>query len=132
MTNDRTTLAPVLVIVTDRELRKVVGWIVGELELKASLKTNWPETMITTRSRPSLAIVDLDAPGYHPVVGSELAFAMFRHDFGADVPIVVLSRSPDVESYAGQLGALVGIRKPINADLLMNAIETALARQSPG
>jgi hypothetical protein len=38
------------------------------------------------------------------------------------VPLIILSRRPDVEAVAGAFGAIEGLRKPINVDALMAAV----------
>jgi DNA-binding response OmpR family regulator len=69
--------------------------------------------------RPSLAICDID--DLHDTAMGMVA--LVSRGWGEPVPLIVLSRRPDVEEIAGAFGAVEGLRKPLNVGRLMTAID---------
>jgi hypothetical protein len=110
--------APVLVVIADKDVRQLVGWICDELDLRYIAVASWRRAVADLDGRPSLAVVDLDD------VGAQRAglVGLLRAGWGAAVPFIGLSykiESVDVPEAADIL------RKPINVGLLMGAIGRA-------
>jgi DNA-binding NtrC family response regulator len=112
----------VLVVIGDETQRRLVGWIVAEMNLPASLVPNWRAALVSTIGAPSCIIADLDDAG-----DNTAGAAVLRKSWGGTVPLIVLGRQPDVDERAAQLGAVAGLRKPINGSTLMGIVERSVA-----
>jgi hypothetical protein len=53
-------LPPVLVVIGDATIRRVVGWIVEEMDLFATLTASWRQAVVSTVGRPGCIVADLD------------------------------------------------------------------------
>jgi hypothetical protein len=91
------TTAPVLVVVANGELRQLVGWILCEMELPALLVASWREAVASVTEPPSCIVADLDDVG-DKTAGVEA----LSTGWGGSPPLVVLSRSADIESRAAK------------------------------
>jgi DNA-binding response OmpR family regulator len=114
--------ARILVVIVDPQLRQLVGWLLDNLDLAHVDVPSWRRAVATTNSRLARAIVDLDA------VGENTAglVAFLCSGWGEPVPFIGLSHRADVEDIATRLGAAAGLRKPINAGLLIATVERTL------
>jgi DNA-binding NtrC family response regulator len=108
----------VLVVIGDETQRQLVGWIVAEMNLSARLVPSWRAALVSTIGAPSCIIVDLDDTGEN--TGGA---AVLRKGWGGTVPLIVLSRQPDVDERAAHLGAVAGLRKPLNVGALMGTVQ---------
>jgi FixJ family two-component response regulator len=113
----------VLVVIGDDTQRQLVGWIVAEMNLSARLVASWRTALVATSGAPSCIIADLD-----DVSDTAAGIAVLRKSWGGTVPIVVLSRHPDVADQAPRLGAVAGLRKPLNVGALMSAVQRLVSQ----
>jgi FixJ family two-component response regulator len=114
---------PILVVIGDESIRRLVGWILAELDLPAQLTVSWRDALVSTNGPPSCIIADIDDVGENAG-----GVAVLRKGWGGRVPLVVLSQQPNVDERAAQLGAVAGLRKPINGEALMGVVERSVAR----
>src|SRR5690242_4960548 len=103
----------VLVITADRDLRRILGQLVEELGLFALLFAHWRASFATLMDRADAVILDLDD------VASAFRVRVAGEPPDDESPLLVLSRRDDVARVARQLGAVEGLRKPIDVDRLM-------------
>jgi DNA-binding NtrC family response regulator len=113
----------VLVVIGDETQRQLLGWIVAEMNLPARLVPNWRAALVTTIGAPSCIIADLDDAGDN-IAGA----AVLRKSWGGTVPLIVLSRQPDVADKASRIGAIAGLRKPLNVGTLMGTVQRLVSR----
>jgi hypothetical protein len=109
----------VLVVIADPQLRRLVGWLVGELDLPYMPVARWHEGVAVLAPRPSLLLCEIDDLDESPLAFAALA----AHGWDAPVPLIILNRSADVEAIAGAFGAVAGLRKPIDVARLMSVIQ---------
>jgi CheY-like chemotaxis protein len=109
----------VLVVVVDPQLRQMVSWLLDDLGFAHVDVPSWRRAVTTTDARPALVICDLDD------VGANVAWfrAILRSGWGEAVPFIGLSYRADVDASAVESGAVAGLRKPLNAGLLMTTVE---------
>jgi hypothetical protein len=122
-----TATSSVLVVIADPELRQLVGWLVGELDLAYVPVATWRAGVAPLTPRPSLLLCDIDDLHESPMAFAALA----AHGWDVPVPLIILSRRPDVEAIAGAFGAVEGLRKPINTGRLMSTVSRYVATASP-
>jgi hypothetical protein len=108
----------VLVVIGDDTQRQLVGWIVAELNLFACLVPSWRVALVSTIGAPSCIIADLDDAGENSA-----GAAVLRKSWGGIVPLIVLSRRPDIADRAAMVGAVAGLRKPLNVGALMGTVQ---------
>lgn len=106
----------VLVVSADRELRRILGRLVEELGLIALLFAHWRASFATLMDRADAVILDVDD------VVSAFRVRVAGEPPEDDSPLVVLSRRDDVMHIAAQLGAVAGVRKPIDANHLLTTL----------
>jgi DNA-binding NtrC family response regulator len=112
---------PVLVVIADPQRRQLVGWILDELELPNVLVATWRAAVAKTSGPPLLAIGDVDE-----LKGTTAGMvALVSRGWGEPIPLVILSSQVDLEAVAEKLGAVAGLRKPINVGLLTTTVERA-------
>jgi DNA-binding response OmpR family regulator len=70
-------------------------------------------------NKPDIAIVDVDMPYMD---GYELVYAMKADPATADIPVIFLSSREDVDERAAALRAEAHLRKPVNADRLLELV----------
>jgi hypothetical protein len=73
---------------------------------------------VTTSGPPACIIADLDDVGENAS-----GVAVVRKGWGGTVPLLVLGRQPDIAERAAQLGAVAGVRKPLNFGDLMHTVQ---------
>jgi FixJ family two-component response regulator len=105
---------PILVDDDDEKVRRIVRCILAELDLPAQLTVSWRDALVSTNGPPACIIADLDDVGENAG-----GVAVLRKGCGGTVPLVVLSKKPDVYERVAQLGAVAGLRKPPNVEALM-------------
>jgi hypothetical protein len=108
---------PILVVIGDENLRRLVGWALAEWDLSAHLVISWPDALVTTSGPPACIIADLDDIGVNADGG-----AVLRKGWGGTVSLVVLGQQPDVDERATPLGAVAGQRTPLNVGDLMRTV----------
>jgi hypothetical protein len=113
----------VLVVIGDETQRQLVGWIVAEMNLPARLVPNWRAALVSTTGAPSCIIADLDDAG-----DNTAGAAVLSKSWGGTVPLIVLSRQPDIAERATRVGAVAGLRKPLNVGALMGIVERSVTR----
>jgi FixJ family two-component response regulator len=113
----------VLVVIGDETQRQLVGWIMAEMTLPARLVPDWRVALVSTTGPPSCIVADLDDVG-----DNATGVAVLRKSWGGAVPLIVLSRQPDVAEQSSRLGAVAGLRKPINVGTLMSVVERSVTR----
>jgi FixJ family two-component response regulator len=106
------------VVIGDDTQRQLVGWIVAEMDLPARLVPSWRAALVSTVGAPSCIIADLDDAG-----DNAADVAVLRKSWGGTVPLVVLSRQLDIDERAAHLGAVAGLRKPLNVGALMGTVQ---------
>jgi hypothetical protein len=111
--NDKT----VPVLIGEETQRQLVGWVLAEITLSAKLVPNWRAALVSTMSPPSCIIADLD-----DAADNAAGAAVLRKSWGGTVPLVVLSRQPDIADRATQFGAVEGLRNSINVSTLMGTV----------
>jgi hypothetical protein len=111
------------VVVGDATLRQLVGWIVAEMDLAARLVPTWRTALVSTTGAPSCIIADLDHVG-----DNSAGVAVLRKSWGGAVPLIVLSRQPDVVDKASRLGTVAGLRKPLNVGALMGTVQRLVSQ----
>jgi hypothetical protein len=109
---------PILVVIGDETARRLVGWILAELDIPAQLVVSWRDALVTTNGPPACIIAVLEDVGEN--VGG---VAVLRKGWGGTVPFVVLSQQPDVDERATPLGTVAGLRKPLNVGDLMRTAQ---------
>jgi DNA-binding response OmpR family regulator len=87
------------------------------MDLRSILVPNWRITLTATTGAPSYIVADLDETG-----DNSAGVAVLRKSWGGTVPLIVLSRQPDVGERATRLDAVAGLRKPLNVGALMAAV----------
>jgi CheY-like chemotaxis protein len=122
-----TATESVLVVIADPELRQLVGWLLGELDLSYVLAARWRAGVAAVTGRPSLLLCDIDDLHENPL---DLA-ALAARGWDVPVPLIISSRRPDVEAFAGAFGAVEGLRKPINTGRLISMVSRYVATASP-
>jgi hypothetical protein len=115
----------ILVAIADETQRQLVGWIVAEMNLSLRFVPSWRGALLATTGTPSCIIDDLDDAG-----DNTGAVAALHRSWGGTVPLIVLSRQPDVADKPTPLGAVAGLRKPINVSPLMSVGERSAAQSS--
>jgi DNA-binding response OmpR family regulator len=120
-----TAPSSVLVVIADPELRQLVGWVLGELDLAHVLAARWRAGVAAVTERPSLLLCDLDDVHENPLSLAALA----ARGWDEPVPLIVLSRRPDVEEIAGAFGAVAGLHKPIKGGNLMAVVREISAEE---
>jgi DNA-binding NtrC family response regulator len=116
--------AAVLVIVADPEVCRLVGWTLDELNLPHFDVATWRDGVAQVTGRPSLVICDID-----DLQDSATGItALVARGWGQQVPLITLSRRPDVEEIAGAFGTVEGLRKPINVGRLIAVVHQALQK----
>jgi hypothetical protein len=113
-----TATSCVLVVIADSELRQLVRWLLGELDLAHVLAARWRAGILAVTGGLSLLLCDLDDLHENPLGLAALA----ARGWDGPVPLTVLSRRADVEEIAGAFGAVEGLRKPISVGALMTAV----------
>lgn len=116
--------SPVLVVIRDARIRQLVGWIVAEMELEATLTATWREAIGSTTGAPACIVADLD-----DVRDKTAGVAALRKGWGGNVPLIILSHRSDIAEQATAVGALAGIRQPMNVGALMQAIRRAMGQE---
>jgi FixJ family two-component response regulator len=109
---------PILVVIGDETVRRIVGWILAELDLPAQLVESWQAALVSTNGAPACIVADLD-----DVADNAGGVNVLRKAWAGAVPLLVLSRNADVCERAVQLGAVAGVRKPFNAGDLLGTLQ---------
>src|SRR5262249_26517902 len=118
----------VLVVIADPAYRTLVGQVLDGQDIAHLAVPRWRDAVAWLDQRPALAIVDLDVvPNHRANVA-----ALLRSGWGEPVPFVALSGRADVGEVAVELGAVVGLRKPLNVGRLMAADTAHVVGQAEG
>jgi hypothetical protein len=72
----------------------------------------------------AVVIVDVDD------IAGETSLSSAHHAAAQPAPLVVVSRRTNIAGIASRLGATVGLHKPVNCSLMMQAIMSAARRSS--
>lgn len=114
----------VLVVSGDRDVRKIVHWILDEFDVPHHAVPNWRAAIgFVTHFGPSLVIADWDDVQGD---GKGLA-ALLRTAWNKPIPLIILSGRADAEELAEDLGAVAGLRKPLNGTRLLAVVAKVVA-----
>lgn len=128
MPENPTRSRPVLVVMADPSYRQVVVLALEDLNLAHVDVPTWRDGVAWLTTRPSLAIYDLDQ---HPSNDYAGLLALILRGWGAPVPLIVISASPDVAIIAATVGATAGLRKPLSVPRLFQAIDQVIRADPP-
>jgi len=116
--------AAILIVDDDLEIRDAMAKILAGIGYRTTTAANGGEALAHLRSvaddPPGLVIVDLQMP---VMSGRELCAALRADPRLASIPVVLLSAAPDLEEEASLLGTAGCIKKPVDADALVEVIE---------
>jgi DNA-binding response OmpR family regulator len=110
-------VSPIPAVTGDMTVRKLVGWIVAEVNLRPILVSHWRAALTATNGAPSCIIADLDDVGQ-----TASSVAVLRNGWCGDVPLIVLGRRFDLMQVATTFEAIEALRKPLNVGKLMAAL----------
>jgi len=107
----------ILVVVSRGELRRLIGRVVEELDLQPVLCSAWDAACANAAPDADAVIVDLD----------DLDGAIADQEFaarigGAPAPLIAISRRINVGTIAPRLGAVAGLRKPLDVGQMLETL----------
>jgi len=118
--------AAVLIVDDDPEIREVMAAILAGIGYRTTTAANGREALARLRSAPDhppgLLLIDLQMP---VMSGWELCAALKADPQLASIPVVLLSAAADLEEEATSLGTAGCIKKPVDADALVQVIEAS-------
>lgn len=118
--------SPILVVDDDRNLRKTIQWVLEEEGFSVQAAADGQEAMEhVIAQQPALIILDMGLP---LLDGGEVA-ARIHAQYGAAVPIVLITADGQAEEKSRRIGAASFLRKPFDIDDLIHAVQQALERR---
>jgi hypothetical protein len=87
----------VLVVIADPKLSRLVGWLLGELDLSHVLAARWRAGVAAVTEWPSLLLCQVD----HLHQYSLSLTALAARGWDSPVPLIIFSRRTDVEEIGG-------------------------------
>ena len=122
----------VLIVEDDLDTREMLVTLLSSVGFHAVAAEDGLEALHllrTVRHRapdtPCLVLLDLHMPR---LGGTEFRRAQLNDPVVAGVPIALMSGSPDAESWAGTLGAVASLGKPIDFDVLLQVVSRHCTR----
>jgi DNA-binding response OmpR family regulator len=120
---------PVLVVVADDALRRLLGHALAELALPATVVRTWRDAVSSgLDDPPRLVLADLDDVG--PAVRG--LHALLRRGDGTLPPLLLLSGRPDAAGAVLRAGAVAGLSKPPKVGQLLDLVQRVLRRADAG
>jgi CheY-like chemotaxis protein len=112
----------VLVVDDDFDIRDTLQELLELEGLRVASAANGREALRQLRNgvRPGLILLDLMMP---EMSGWEFRGEQLRDPALADIPVVILSATPDVARTANELRAAGFVRKPFDLDQLLEMVE---------
>lgn len=112
----------VLVVDDDFDIRDTLRELLEIEGLRVSIAANGREALQRLRDgvRPAVILLDLMMP---EMSGWEFRGEQLRDPRLADIPVVILSATPDVRKTAEELHAAGWVRKPFDLDELIELVQ---------
>lgn len=115
--------ALVLVVEDDPSVRRMIQWALEDEGLTVVVAADGQEAVEwTTRRRPDLVLLDMGLP----VVDGDGVASHIRTQYGATVPIVVVTADGRAAAKAYRVGAVAYLQKPFEIAMLMESVRGAL------
>lgn len=119
-------VSSVLVIEDEPDLRALMALVLEDRGYTVLTASDGREGLeVLGRSKPDVILLDMKMP---VMDGWEFA-RRYRATFEQPAPIVVLTAAEDPRTRAEEVGAVAGLGKPVELDLLFEAIEEAVPRR---
>jgi DNA-binding response OmpR family regulator len=118
-------LSPILVVDDDHHLLQTIQWLLEEEGFKVQTAADGREAVERAiAQQPALIILDMGLP---LLDGSEVA-TQVRAQYGAAVPVVLITADGRAEEKSRLVGAASYLRKPFDFDDLLQVVQQALEK----
>lgn len=115
--------ALVLVVEDDPSVRRMMQWALEDEGLIVGVAADGQQAVEwTVRRRPDLVLLDMGLP----VVDGDGVARHIREQYGATVPIVLVTADGRAAAKAARVGAVSFLKKPFEVDMLLESVRSAL------
>jgi DNA-binding response OmpR family regulator len=115
--------ALILVVEDDPSVRRMIQWALEDEGLTVVVAADGQQAVEwTMRRRPDLVLLDMGLP----VVDGDGVASHIRDQYGATVPIVVVTADGRAAAKASRVGAVSFLQKPFEIAMLMESVRSAL------
>ena len=114
---------PILVVDDDQNLRKTIQWVLEEEGFATQAAADGQEAVEWIREwQPALIVLDMGLP---LLDGGEVATHVYDQ-YGASVPIVLITADGHAEEKSQHIKASAFLRKPFDIDELIDTVQSVL------
>ncbi|MDP9230515.1 MAG: response regulator [Bacteroidota bacterium] len=121
-------MARVLIIDDDIDALRIMKQILAKEGYEVEILSHWHESFEKIKSfQPNLILLDILLSG---IDGRHISKQLKSNDHTKNIPIILVTATPDIAKNIGDSGADDYIEKPFTIDYLINKIKTLIDHYS--